>query len=119
MATENMKPKSKLQGGECVSIPVPAGTKSRGRLPRPGDPEPSLVRIWWPIGAAIIATLGIGVLIGRFLLGLLRQNRRCLCSKYSNSALSNPTLVSIATKSIPAFAQSSLYLPRKSASACK
>jgi hypothetical protein len=68
MATDNAKPKSRLQGGECKSVPVPPGTKSRGRLPRPGDPEPTFVGTYWPVGVLITAALVIGIVIGRFLL---------------------------------------------------
>jgi hypothetical protein len=67
MPSEKTKRKSTAQIFECKSVAVPPGTKSRGRLPRPGDPEPSFFSTWWPIGAAIVAVLGIGVLIGRFL----------------------------------------------------
>jgi hypothetical protein len=67
---ESGKPKRKstLQVFECVSVPVPPGTKPRGRLWRPGDPEPSAARRWWLIGAAVAGALVVGVLIGRFLL---------------------------------------------------
>ena len=68
MASDKVKGKAKAQIFECESIPVPPGTKSRGRLWRPGDPEPSATRMWWLIGAAVTAALIVGVLIGRFLL---------------------------------------------------
>jgi hypothetical protein len=68
MATDQAKSKPKLQGGDAESVPVPPGTKSRGRLPRPGDPEPSALRTWLLIGAAVAGALVVGVLIGRFIL---------------------------------------------------
>jgi hypothetical protein len=64
----NAKPKTKKYGFDCVSKPIPPGTKTRARLPRPGDPEPSLLRVWWPFAAAIGAALAVGVLLGRFVL---------------------------------------------------
>lgn len=71
MATDNVKRKSKLQGGDCVMKPVPPGTKSRGRLWRPGDPEQmtlSVRRFWVVIGATVTVALAVGALIGRFIL---------------------------------------------------
>jgi hypothetical protein len=68
MATDQSRQKQKIQGFDCVLKPVPPGTKSRGRLPRPGDPEPSVLRKWALIAVAIIGVLAIGVAIGRFLL---------------------------------------------------
>jgi len=68
MASEKTKGSSKAQIFDCVSVPVPPGTKSRGRLPRPGDPEPSLLRVWGPLGAVVAGALIVGVLIGRFLI---------------------------------------------------
>ena len=68
MASEETTRKSTLQVFECVMKPVPPGTKSRGRLPRPSDPEPSMVRVWWPYVAIVAATLVTGLLVGKFLL---------------------------------------------------
>jgi hypothetical protein len=68
MESDKTKRKSTLQVLEGVSVPVPPGTKSRGRLHRPGDPEPAALRRWLLIGAALTAALIAGVLIGRFLL---------------------------------------------------
>jgi hypothetical protein len=68
MASDNTKRRSRLQVLNCASVPVPPGTKSRGRLWRPGDPEPSALRTWSLIGAALTGALVVGVLIGRFLL---------------------------------------------------
>lgn len=71
MATEKTKRKSTLQVIECKSVPVKPGTKSRGRLWRPGDPEPlmmSVRRFWLLIGAAVTGALVVGVVIGRFVL---------------------------------------------------
>lgn len=47
---------------------VAPGTKSHGRLPRPGDPEPSIVRVWGALVVVVAAAVMVGVLIGRFLL---------------------------------------------------
>jgi len=66
--SDKTKRKSSLQVLKAVPVPVPPGTKSRGRLWRPGDPEPSALRMWLLIGAAMAAALVVGVLIGRFLL---------------------------------------------------
>jgi hypothetical protein len=52
----------------CKAIKPPPGTKSRARLPREGDPEPSLVRRYLPHAALLIAVLAAGMAIGRFLL---------------------------------------------------
>ena len=68
MESEKKKRKSTLQVIECVSVPVPPGTKSRGRLPRPGDPESSALRPWLLIGGAVTVALIVGVLVGRFVL---------------------------------------------------
>jgi hypothetical protein len=68
MATENAKRESTLQIIDCESLPIAPGTKSRGRLPRPGDPEPSLVRTWGPYAGLVIGVLALGIVIGRFLL---------------------------------------------------
>jgi hypothetical protein len=71
VATDNTKRKSKLQGGTVELKPVPPGTKSRGKLWRPGDPEPltmSARRFWLVIGATATAALAVGAAIGRYLL---------------------------------------------------
>jgi hypothetical protein len=68
MAIDNAKGKPKAQIFECVSVPVPPGKKTQARLWRPGDPEPSAARMWWLVGAAVTGALGVGVLIGRFVL---------------------------------------------------
>jgi hypothetical protein len=68
VANEKTKPKSTLQVFECKSVPVPPGTKSRGRLPHQGDPEPTFIGAYWPIGVITLAALVIGILVGRFLL---------------------------------------------------
>ena len=68
MATDKTKSKPTLQIIDCESVPIPPGTKSRARLHRPGDPEPSALRTWLLIGAAVAAALVVGVLIGRFIL---------------------------------------------------
>ena len=49
-------------------LPVPPGTKSRGRLPRGDEPDPIPTRAWWIAGAMMVAALVLGLLIGRFVL---------------------------------------------------
>ncbi len=64
MASDQIRPKSLVQGFDCESVPVAPGTKTRARLPRDGEPEPTGVPVAWLLAAAI-AALAIGVLIGR------------------------------------------------------
>jgi hypothetical protein len=58
----------KLQVFVCESDPLPPGTKSRARLPRGLEPEPSPWRIWWILGGATVVAFLLGVVVGRFLL---------------------------------------------------
>jgi hypothetical protein len=53
---------------DCDSLPIPPGTKSRARLPRGLEPEPTPQRIWWLLGLASVGALLVGAAIGRFLL---------------------------------------------------
>jgi hypothetical protein len=68
MATEKAKHKSTAQIFDVDAIPVPPGTKSHGRLPRDGEPDPLPARAWWLIGGLSVTALVVGLLIGRFLL---------------------------------------------------
>lgn len=65
MASDQARRKSLVQGFDCESVPVATGTKTRARLPRDGESEPTRVRIEWLLAVAV-AALVIGVLIGRF-----------------------------------------------------
>jgi hypothetical protein len=64
---KNDSSKTKSYGFDCVSKPIPPGTKSHGRLARPGDPEPHAWRMRVFLGALVIAALIGGVMIGRLI----------------------------------------------------
>jgi hypothetical protein len=68
MATEKAKRKSTAQVFDVEMIPVPPGTKSRGRLRRGDEPDPIPTRAWWFAGGMAVVALIIGLAIGRFLL---------------------------------------------------
>jgi hypothetical protein len=52
-----------------VAIPSPPGKKFRGKHLVPGEDPYAINRRWWlvTVGAAVVA-LGVGALLGRFLL---------------------------------------------------
>jgi hypothetical protein len=52
---------------DCESLPIAPGTKRGTRMPIDGEPATLSARVWWVVGALVVAGLIGGVLIGRLL----------------------------------------------------
>ena len=64
---------AKKRGGQagfefdCESEPIAPGTKCGPRMPIEGKPQPISMRVWWIVGAVVVAALIVGIFIGRSL----------------------------------------------------
>jgi hypothetical protein len=67
MASETARSDDPLQVIDCESMPIAPGTKRGVRLPIDGGSQPNSLRLWWIGGGIVVATLVVGVLIGRLL----------------------------------------------------
>jgi hypothetical protein len=67
MANNEKKPRRPSYGMDCVAIPSPPGKKFRGKHLL--FDEPPSMRRWWVVTSALVTiALGIGMVVGRFLL---------------------------------------------------